>query len=91
VHTGKIDPSHVNNTARANAHRSKSEPAAPVSYTSLHSNLVLRMPAQPCSGSHAHARLTEPSERSLYFFDASHQTGPNKSKVSLLGFMALSY
>jgi hypothetical protein len=73
LHTGKVDPSHVNNAARASPHRSKSDTA---SYASLHSDAMLRMSAQTSSKSQAHGHLAEPSEKSLYFFDASHQTGP---------------
>ncbi|KAI9042815.1 intracellular serine protease [Aspergillus affinis] len=58
VHTGKIDSSNANNTARADLPRSMSD-AAP-----------------PSSGSQAYRYLVEPSEKSLYFFDVSHQTGP---------------
>ncbi|KAK5440968.1 hypothetical protein LTR43_012262 [Exophiala xenobiotica] len=36
------------------------------------------MSAQPPSGSQAHGHLAEPSEKILYFFDASHQTGPEQ-------------
>jgi hypothetical protein len=77
LHTGKVDSSTASNTARASPFRSLSD-TAPVSYTSLHSDVVLRMSAQPSSGSQAHGRLAEPSEKSLYFFDASHQTGPEQ-------------
>ncbi|GAW11454.1 hypothetical protein ANO14919_008000 [Xylariales sp. No.14919] len=77
LHTGKVDSSNTNNTARASPHRSMSD-TAPVSYASLHSDMVLRVSAQPSSGSQAHGHLAEPSEKSLYFFDASHQTGPEQ-------------
>ena len=77
LHTGKVDSSNANNTARASPHRSMSD-TAPVSYASLHSDIVLRISAQPSSGSQAHGHLAEPSEKSLYFFDASHQTGPEQ-------------
>ncbi|PSR80203.1 hypothetical protein BD289DRAFT_374413 [Coniella lustricola] len=76
LHTDKVDASHVNNTARAAPHRSMSE-ITPVSHASLHSDIVLQMSAQP-SGSQAHESLAEPSEKSLYFFDASHQSGPEQ-------------
>lgn len=77
LHTGKVDSSGANNTARASPRRSMSD-TAPVSYTSLHSDVMLRMSAQPSSGSQAHGNLAEPSRKSLYFFDASHQAGPEK-------------
>ncbi|KAM5490415.1 hypothetical protein MaudMau93_002613 [Microsporum audouinii] len=77
LHTGKVDSSNANNTARASPHRSMSD-TAPASYASRHSGIVLRMPAQPPPGPQAHGRLTEPSQKSLYFFDASHQTGPKQ-------------
>ncbi|OAL32056.1 hypothetical protein AYO22_00926 [Fonsecaea multimorphosa] len=74
LHTSKVDSSNANNTARASPYRSISD-TAPMSYASLHSDIVLRMSAQPSSGSQAHGPLAEPSEKSLYFFDASHQSG----------------
>ncbi|ETS76984.1 hypothetical protein PFICI_10858 [Pestalotiopsis fici W106-1] len=74
-HTGKADISDASNGARANPQRSMSD-TAPVSYTSLNSDVVLRMSAEPSSGLHIHSHVAEPSENSLYFFDASHQTGP---------------
>ncbi|KAK8932996.1 hypothetical protein VCV18_001539 [Metarhizium anisopliae] len=77
LHTGKVDSSDANNAAGASSHRSMSD-TAPVSYASLHSDIVLRMSAQPSSGSQAHGYLAEPSDKSLYFFDASHQTGPEQ-------------
>ncbi|KAL4964647.1 S8/S53 family peptidase [Aspergillus stella-maris] len=77
LHTGKLDSSNANTTARAGPHRSMSD-AAPVSYASLHSDIMLRMSAQPSSGSQAHGHLAKPSEKSLYFFDASHQTDPEQ-------------
>ena len=72
--TGKADSSDTNNGARAAPHRSISD-IAPVSYTSLNSDVVLRMPAQPSPGSQLRGHLAEPSTKSLHFFDASHQTG----------------
>ncbi|PVH92328.1 subtilisin-like protein [Periconia macrospinosa] len=77
LHTIKVDSSNANNTTKANPPRSNSD-TAPVTYASLHSDIVLRMSAQPSSGSQAHAHLAEPSEKSLYFFDASHQTSPEQ-------------
>ncbi|PVH81390.1 hypothetical protein DL98DRAFT_624868 [Cadophora sp. DSE1049] len=76
-HTGKVDSSNANNTARANPYRSKSD-TTPVSYASPHSDIVLRMLAQPSSGSQAQGHLAEPSEKSFYVFDASHQTVPEQ-------------
>ena len=73
-HTGQVDSSNTNNTARKSSHRSMSD-TAPVSYASLHSDIVLRMSTQPSSGSQAHGHIAYPSEKSLHFFDASHQTG----------------
>ncbi|KID96071.1 intracellular serine protease, partial [Metarhizium majus ARSEF 297] len=77
LYTGKVDSSNANKTATASPHRSMSD-TAPVGYASLHSDIVLRMSPQPSSGSQAHRHLAEPSEKSLYFFDASHQTGPEQ-------------
>ncbi|KAK5309393.1 hypothetical protein LTR93_012229 [Exophiala xenobiotica] len=77
LHTSKADSSNTNNTARASPYRSISD-TSPASYASLHSDIVLRMSAQPPSGSQAHGHLAEPSEKILYFFDASHQTGPEQ-------------
>ncbi|KAH0828251.1 intracellular serine protease [Fonsecaea pedrosoi] len=74
LHTSKLDSSNVNTTARAGPLRSISD-TAPVTSASLHSDIMLRMSAQPPTGSRAHGRLAEPSEKSLYFFDASHHTG----------------
>ncbi|KAL4868103.1 hypothetical protein BDV12DRAFT_186240 [Aspergillus spectabilis] len=78
LHTGKIDSSNANNTARASPSRSMSDAAA-VSYASLDSDIMLRISAQPSSRSQAHGHLAKPSEKSLYFFDASHQTGPEQA------------
>lgn len=75
-HTGKADSSNANNTARTNPHRSMSD-TAPMN-TSLRPDIVLRISAQPSSGSEAHQHVAEPSKKSLYFFDASHQTGPEQ-------------
>ncbi|KAK1142191.1 hypothetical protein N8T08_008117 [Aspergillus melleus] len=75
LHTGKIESSNASITARAGPPRSMSD-AASVSYAPLHSDTMLRISAQPSSGSQAHRNLVEPSEKSLHFFDASHQTGP---------------
>lgn len=72
--TGKADSSDTNNGTRAVPDRSISH-VAPVSYTSLNSDVVLRMPAQPAPGSQLHGHLAELSTKGLYFFDASHQTG----------------
>jgi hypothetical protein len=72
--TGKADSSDINNGARETPHRSNSD-VAPVNYTSFDSDVVLQMPAQPSPVSQLRGNLTEPSEKSLYFFDASHQAG----------------
>ena len=77
LHTGRVDSSNADNTARASPHRSISD-TVPASHTSLRPDVVLRMSAQPSSGSQAHGRLAEPSEKSLYLFDASHQTSPEQ-------------
>lgn len=75
LHAGKVDSSNSNNVARANPHRSRSD-TIPVSYTSLHSDFMLQVPTQPPLASQGHVQMAEPSDKSLYFFDASHQTGP---------------
>ncbi|KAL9105841.1 MAG: hypothetical protein Q9227_009049 [Pyrenula ochraceoflavens] len=80
LHTGKVDSSSANNTAKASSYRSISN-AAPVSYASLHSDIVLRMSTQHSSGSQAHGHLAAPSEKSFYFFDASHQTGAEQENL----------
>ena len=72
--TGKADFSDTNNGAWAVQRRSFFD-ATPMSYTSLNSHVMLRTPAQPSPGSHLRGNLAEPSTKSLYFFDASHQTG----------------
>lgn len=73
---GKVHSSNANSTSRASPHRSMSDAVpVPVSCASFHSDIVLRMSAHPSSESQAHGHLAEPSEKSLYFFDASHQTG----------------
>lgn len=77
LHTSQVDSSEGKNTVRAGPHRSMSD-TAPVGYTPLHSDIVLRMSAQPSLGSQAHGHLADPSEKSLYFFDASHQTRPEQ-------------
>ncbi|OQU94560.1 hypothetical protein CLAIMM_00905 [Cladophialophora immunda] len=77
LHTSKVDSSNANNTARASPYRSISD-TAPVSYAPLHPDIGLGMSAKPSSGSQAHGHHAEPSEKSLYFFDASHQTGPEQ-------------
>ena len=76
--TGKAAFSDADNGTGASTHRSMSD-SAPVRYTDLNSDMVLRMSAKPSSGKHAQAHFAESSENSLYFFDASHQTtGPEK-------------
>ncbi|KAJ5776453.1 uncharacterized protein N7511_001464 [Penicillium nucicola] len=74
LHTGKVDSSNTNNTARESQHRSMSD-ASLVSYASLHSDIMLRISAQPSSESRTHKYPPEPSKKSFYFFDACHQTG----------------
>ncbi|EHK17758.1 uncharacterized protein TRIVIDRAFT_123162, partial [Trichoderma virens Gv29-8] len=75
--TGKVDPSNTNNGARAPLPYRSISDVAPVSYKSLNSDVVLRLagPTQPSPGSQLRGHLVEPSTKSLYFFDASHQTG----------------
>lgn len=78
LHTAKVDSSNANNATRASPHRSVSD-TPPVGYAPLHSDVVLRVSAQrPSSEFPAQANLAESSEKSLYFFDASHQTGPEQ-------------
>ncbi|KAI0860261.1 hypothetical protein F4860DRAFT_504119 [Xylaria cubensis] len=72
--TGSADSSDTNNGARALSHRSLSD-SAPVNYQSLNSGIVLRMPAKRSSESQFRKDLADASTKSLYFFDASHQTG----------------
>lgn len=72
--TGSADSSDAHNGARALPHRSHSD-SAPVSYPSLNSDMVPRMPAKPSSGSQFPRDLADASAKSLYFFDASHQMG----------------
>ncbi|KAG9253124.1 uncharacterized protein F5Z01DRAFT_689257 [Emericellopsis atlantica] len=75
--TGNVDSSDANYTARAIPHRLMSD-AAPVINASVHSDVVLGMSAQTSLRPQAPGYLAEPSEKSLYFFDASHQTGPEQ-------------
>ena len=71
---GKADSSNTNNGARAGPHRSISD-NTPASYTSINSDVVLRVSAEPSAGSQLRGgRLAEPSTKSLHFFDGSHQT-----------------
>ncbi|KAL2863360.1 peptidase S8/S53 domain-containing protein [Aspergillus lucknowensis] len=77
LYTGKVNSSGANNTARASPHRSRSD-TTPTSYSTLDSDIMLRISAQPSPGSQAHGNIAEPSEKSLHFFDASHQTGPEQ-------------
>lgn len=77
LHTSVVGSPNPNNTPMPSSHRSNSD-TPPVTYASLHSNMVLRISAQPSSGFQAHGRLAQPSEKSLYFFDASHQTVPEE-------------
>lgn len=77
LHTGKAGSPNANNTERSNPYRSVSD-TTPMSYASLHSSIPLRMLSKPSPKPQSHGHLTEPSEKSLYFFDASHQTGPEQ-------------
>jgi len=77
LHTGKADISNAKNTPRASVPRSISD-TTPVDYASLHSDIMLRVSAESSSGLQGHGHLAEPSGKSLYFFDASHQTGPQQ-------------
>ncbi|KAL5608599.1 hypothetical protein FOVSG1_003280 [Fusarium oxysporum f. sp. vasinfectum] len=77
LHIGKENPSNETNLSRITPYRSMSE-TAPVGSASLHSDIVLQISAQPSSGSQDRRRPAEPLEKSLYFFDASHQTGPKQ-------------
>ncbi|KAI0017820.1 intracellular serine protease [Xylariomycetidae sp. FL0641] len=63
------------NTARASPHRPFSD-TAPVNPAFRHPDLVLQMAAQTSSGLQARGHPAKPSGQSSYFFDASHQTGP---------------
>ncbi|KAL7954357.1 hypothetical protein V8C34DRAFT_317377 [Trichoderma compactum] len=65
--TAKVEISDAGNVARAVPYRSMSD-AAPASYTTLSSDTRLRVPEPPQLREHL-------VEKSLYFFDASHQTG----------------
>ncbi|KAL7914162.1 hypothetical protein GGI35DRAFT_236740 [Trichoderma velutinum] len=70
--TGKIDLSDTDNGARAIPYRSMSD-AAPTTYTTLSSDAMLRVTGPPQRST---PQLRGPLvEKSLYFFDASHQTG----------------
>lgn len=77
LHTGKVYSSNANSTARPSQPRSMSD-ATPMSYAPLHSDTKLRIAAQPSSGPQARTHLAQPPEKSLYFFDASHQTGTDQ-------------
>lgn len=77
-HTGRGDFSNTNNTSRACQHRSMSD-TTPLSYASPHSDLVLRVSTQSISGSQVHEHVVKSSDKSLYFFDASHQKGSEQA------------
>ncbi|KAF5988819.1 hypothetical protein FBULB1_1277 [Fusarium bulbicola] len=77
LHIGKGDPSNETSLSRMNPCRSMSE-TAPVGSAPLHSDIVLQISAQPSSGSQDRRHPAEPQEKSLYFFDASHQTNPKQ-------------
>lgn len=75
--TGKIELSDKNNGVHAPMPYRSISDAAPASYSSFHSDMTLRMagPAQSAPGLQLRGHPVEPSRKSLYFFDASHQTG----------------
>ncbi|KAH0494690.1 hypothetical protein TgHK011_008281 [Trichoderma gracile] len=75
--TGKADASDANNGAHAPMPYRSISDAAPTSYSSFHSDMALRMagPAQSSPGLQLRGHPVESSTKSLYFFDASHQTG----------------
>jgi hypothetical protein len=77
LRTGKVDSSNVNTPARGIPHRSMSD-TPPVNYASFHSDITLRISAQTSSGSQAHGHLAKTPKKSLCFFDATHQTGPEQ-------------
>jgi hypothetical protein len=74
-HTGRVNFANASSTARAGPSRSLSDTTS-MSYTALSSDVVLQPSQQSYTGSHAQGRLAKPSKENLYFFDASHQTGP---------------
>ncbi|KAI1425790.1 hypothetical protein F5Y12DRAFT_795492 [Xylaria sp. FL1777] len=69
--TGSADSSEAHTGTRAPQHRSLSD-SAPVSNPTLNSDMALRIPS---SGSPFRRDLADASNKSLYFFDASHQMG----------------
>ncbi|KAJ4281972.1 hypothetical protein NW764_004656 [Fusarium oxysporum] len=77
LHIGKENPSNETNLSRITPCRSMSE-TAPVGSASLYSDIVLQISAKPSSGSQDRRRPAEPLEKSLYFFDASHQMSPKQ-------------
>lgn len=77
LHIGKEDTSNETTLSRITPCRSMSE-TAPVGSASLQSDILLQISAQPSSGSQDDQRSAEPLEKSLYFFDASHQTSPKQ-------------
>lgn len=80
LYTGKVEFSNANNTERASSHRSMSD-AAPVSSEPLHTDIMLRISATSSPGSQAQGHLAKSSGKSLYFFDASHHTGPEQENA----------
>lgn len=73
LHTGKVDFSNADDTARANPHRSMSD-TTHASNAIPHSDVMLRIPVRSSAGMQSRRPLAEPAEKSFYFFDASHQT-----------------
>lgn len=73
-HTGRISSSTASNTVTTDQ-RHPTANTTPMNYATFRPDLVPQVSAQPSSGSQAPRQSAEPSEKSLYFFDASHQTG----------------
>lgn len=70
--TGQADSSDTNNGAQPISHGSISD-VTRAGHTSFNSDAALQMPAQSPPGSQLCRELGEPSAKSLYFFDATHQ------------------
>lgn len=70
----ETDPSDTNNADPVVSHRSNSD-TLPMRYRPLNSDMMLRMPSRPYPGSQPREHCFESLTKSLYFFDASHQTG----------------
>ena len=71
--TSKAESCATSNGERASPLRSASDNPS-LSYTLHNSEVVLQMPTQLSRGFQTRPHLAEPSTKSLYFFDASHQT-----------------